>query len=47
MSIWIQNAKIATMDSANPLAESAVVVGGFFAFVGSLQNAEAYLQEHP
>ena len=47
MSIWIQNAKIATMDSANPLAESAVVVGGFFAFVGSLQNAEAYLQTHP
>lgn len=41
------NAKIATMDSANPLAESAVVVGGFFAFVGSLQNAEAYLQTHP
>lgn len=47
MSLWIQNAKIATMDSANPIAASAIVVGNFFAFVGSMQDAEAYLQEHP
>lgn len=47
MSLWIKNAKIATMDSGNPMAESAVVVGGFFAFAGSEAGAGAFVAEHP
>ncbi|MCI7404570.1 amidohydrolase [Pyramidobacter sp.] len=47
MSLWIRNAAIATMDRENPAADSAVVVGDFFAYVGSDRGAEAYLQEHP
>ena len=47
MSLWIKHAKIATMDSANPSAESAVVVDDFFAYVGSEEGAAAYLAEHP
>ncbi|WOL40490.1 hypothetical protein RAH42_02345 [Pyramidobacter sp. YE332] len=35
MSLWIRNAAIATMDRENPAADSAVVVGDFFAYVGS------------
>lgn len=47
MSIWIKNAKIATMDEENPLAESAVVIGNYFAFVGSQYEVEKYLSDHP
>lgn len=47
MSLWIRNAAIATMDRENPAAEAAVVVGDFFAYVGSDRGAEAYLKEHP
>ncbi|WP_462363762.1 amidohydrolase [Pyramidobacter porci] len=47
MSLWIRNAAIATMDRENPGADSAVVVGDFFAYVGSDRGAEAYLKEHP
>lgn len=47
MSLWIRNAAIATMDRENPAADSAVVVGDFFAYVGSDRGAEAYLKEHP
>ncbi len=47
MSLWIKNAVIATMDAENPAAESAVVVGRFFAYVGSRAGAEAWLNEHP
>jgi len=47
MSLWIKNANIATMDSENPKAESAVVIGDFFAYVGTEAGAEAFLAEHP
>lgn len=47
MSLWIKNANIATMDSENPAAESAVVLDGFFAYVGSEDGAEAFVKEHP
>ena len=35
MTLWIKNANIATMDKARPHAQAAVVIGGFFACVGS------------
>ena len=47
MSLWIKNAKIATMDENNPVAASAVVIGDFFAYVGDEQGAAAFLAEHP
>lgn len=47
MSLWIKNASIATMDRERPAAESAVVVGHFFAYVGSQEGAEAWLKAHP
>ena len=45
MAILVKNAKIATMDAANPQAEAAVIVGGFFAYVGTEDGARAYLAE--
>lgn len=45
MSIWIKNAKIATMDRENPSAKSAVIVDNFFAYVGTEEGASAYLNE--
>lgn len=45
MAILVRNAKIATMDAANPQAEAAVIVGGFFAYVGTEDGARAYLAE--
>ena len=47
MSLWIKNANIATMDSENPTACSAIVVDEFFAYVGSEEGAAEYLKEHP
>ena len=47
MSLWIKNANIATMDEGNPIADSAVVIGDFFAYVGDEQGAAAFLAEHP
>ena len=47
MSLWIKNANIATMDPDQPSAQSAVVIGDFFAFVGTDAGAEQYLREHP
>ena len=47
MSLWIKNAKIATMNDQMPEASSAVVIGDFFAYVGDEQGAEAFLREHP
>lgn len=47
MSLWIKNANIATMDSGNPKADSAIVVDHFFAYVGTEEGAEAYLSGHP
>ncbi len=45
MAILIKNAKIATMDAKNPQAEAAVIVGDFFAYVGTEEGAEQYLEE--
>ena len=47
MSLWIKNAKIATMDEQNPVATSAVVIGDFFAYVGDEQGAAAFLAQRP
>ena len=47
MSLWIKNAKIATMNDQMPEASSAVVIGDFFAYVGDEQGAVAFLREHP
>lgn len=47
MALWIKNAVIATMDSENPTAQSAVVIGDFFAYVGTESGAEQFLREHP
>ena len=47
MTLWIKNANIATMDKARPHAQAAVVIGGFFACVGSEKETEAYLSVHP
>ena len=47
MSLWIKNAKIATMDENNPVATSAVVIGDFFAYVGDEQGAAAFLAQRP
>ena len=47
MSLWIKNARIATMDDAMPEASSAVVIDEYFAYVGDDAGAEAYLREHP
>ena len=47
MSLWIKNAKIATMSDRLPEASSAVVIGDFFAYVGDEAGAEAFLREHP
>ena len=47
MSLWIKNAKIATMDEGNPISTSAVVIGDFFAYVGDEAGAAAFLAEHP
>ncbi|MBR5267293.1 MAG: amidohydrolase [Lachnospiraceae bacterium] len=44
MAILIKNAKIATMDAANPHAEAAVIVGDFFAYVGTEDGAREYLE---
>ena len=41
MTLWIKNANIATMDKARPHAQAAVVIGGFFACVGSEKETEA------
>ena len=45
MTILIKNAKIATMDASNPQAEAAVIVSGFFAYVGTEEGARAYLAD--
>jgi len=45
MTRLVKNAKIATMDSGNPQAEAAVIVGDFFAYVGTEEGAEQYLAE--
>ena len=45
MTILIKNAKIATMDASNPQAEAAVIVSGFFAYVGTEDGARAYLAD--
>ena len=47
MAILIKNANILTMDELNPRAQAAVVVGGFFAFVGSESAARDWLKNHP
>ncbi len=47
MSLRIKNANIATMDEGNLIANSAVVIGDFFAYVGDEQGAAAFLAEHP
>lgn len=47
MSLWIKNAKIATMDRENPIAESAVVLGEYFAYVGSEAGAEEFVNARP
>ena len=47
MSLWIKNAKIATMNDQLPEASSAVIIGDFFAYVGDDAGAEAFLREHP
>ena len=41
MSLWIKNAKIATMNDELPEASSAVVIGDFFAYVGDEAGAAA------
>ena len=46
MSLWIKNAKIATMDSENPAAGAAVVLEDYFAYVGSEEGAEAFVKAH-
>ena len=45
MAMLVSNAKIATMDAANPQAEAAVIVGDFFAYVGTEEGAKRYLAE--
>ena len=45
MAMLVRNAKIATMDAANPQAEAAVIVGDFFAYVGTEEGAKRYLAE--
>lgn len=47
MAILIKNANIVTMDRHNPRAQTAVVIGQYFAFVGSEAGAENWLKEHP
>ena len=47
MSLWIKNAKIATMNHEQKIAEAAVVVDDFFAYVGSEDGAEEYVKAHP
>lgn len=47
MSLWIKHAKIATMNQEQPSAEAAIVLDGYFAYVGSEEGAEAYVQAHP
>ena len=47
MTLWIKNANIVTMDKERPNAQAAVVIGGFFACVGSEKETEAYLNAHP
>jgi len=47
MALWIRNANIVTMDEQDPRACSAVVVGQYFAFVGSEENAKSWLDAHP
>ena len=47
MSLWIKNAKIATMDEQNPTATSAVVIGDFFAYVGDEAGAADFLVQRP
>ncbi len=46
MSIWFKNANILTMDALRPHAESAVIVGGFFACVGSEAETSTYINAH-
>ncbi|MBR5474520.1 MAG: amidohydrolase [Lachnospiraceae bacterium] len=46
MALWIKNAVIATMDSENPKAESAVVMDDFFAYVGSEAGAAEFIEAH-
>ena len=40
--LLLTNGTIATMDPANPLAEAAVVEGGYFAYVGDRTSAAAF-----
>ncbi|MBQ7795734.1 MAG: amidohydrolase [Lachnospiraceae bacterium] len=47
MSLWIKNANIATMDREHPKAEAAVVMDGFFAYVGTEEGAEEFVKAHP
>ena len=42
MAYMIKNAKIATMDTAQPSADAAVVEGGYFAYVGSERGADEW-----
>ncbi len=46
MALWIKNAVIATMDSENKAAESAVVMDDFFAYVGTEAGAAQFIEEH-
>lgn len=41
----IKNAKILTMDQDNPLAEAAVVIDGYFAYVGTEEGARSFLKK--
>lgn len=47
MSLWIKNARIATMDDTCPSASSCLVIGEYFAYVGDEAGAEDYLRLHP
>ncbi|MEA5040550.1 MAG: amidohydrolase [Clostridiaceae bacterium] len=47
MALWIKNANIFTMDEQAPRAESAVVIGQYFAYVGSESGAKDWLDGHP
>ena len=46
MALWLKNAVIATMDADHPMAESAIVVNGFFAYTGTEEGAKEYLSSH-
>lgn len=47
MSLFIKNAKIATMDKSLPRASAAVVIGEHFAYVGDEEGAITFVSSHP